>query len=102
MPPFHRTVRRLRFELTGEDAQFSSRVGRAVVAEHFDRVRRLVSAKALFDCLEHHVADPLMPAFTTARQAMSSRSWASMMNAPLTMSPFQQVNSKPTSTGWSA
>ena len=36
-----------------------------------------------------------MPAFATAHQAMTSRSWASMMKAPRTTSPFQQVNSKP-------
>jgi hypothetical protein len=36
-----------------------------------------------------------MPAFATARQAMISRSRASMMNAPRTMSPFQQANSTP-------
>jgi hypothetical protein len=44
------------------------------------------------------MSDPLMPAFATARQAMISRSWASMMKAPRTTSPFQQVNSKPSST----
>jgi hypothetical protein len=40
-------------------------------------------------------SEPLIPAFTTVRQAMISRSWASMMKAPRTMSPFQQVNSNP-------
>jgi hypothetical protein len=41
------------------------------------------------------MSEPLIPALTTARQAMISRSWASMMKAPRTMSPFQQVNSNP-------
>lgn len=36
-----------------------------------------------------------MPAFTTACHEMISRSWASMMKAPRTTSPFRQVNSKP-------
>jgi hypothetical protein len=33
-----------------------------------------------------------MPIFATAHQETISRSWASMMKAPRTMSPFQQVN----------
>jgi hypothetical protein len=41
------------------------------------------------------VSEPLIPALITARHAMVSRTWASMMNAPLTMSPFQQVYSNP-------
>jgi hypothetical protein len=41
------------------------------------------------------MSDPLMPAFTTAREEMISRSCASMMKAPQMTSPFQQVNSKP-------
>ena len=41
------------------------------------------------------MSEPLIPAFTTARQAMISRSWASMMKAPRTTSPFQQVNPNP-------
>ena len=38
---------------------------------------------------------PLMPASATACQAMISRSWASMMKATRTRSPFQQAISKP-------
>jgi transposase len=41
------------------------------------------------------MSDPLMPAFTIARQEMISRECSSMMNAPRTTSPFQQGNSKP-------
>jgi len=41
------------------------------------------------------MSDPLMPAFTTARQEMIYRSCASMMKAPRMTSSFQQVNSKP-------
>ena len=58
----------MRFELTGEDAQFSSRVGRAVVAEHFDRVRRLVSTEALFDRLTQ-LAPDTQEAIIDGRQA---------------------------------
>ncbi len=35
------------------------------------------------------MSEPLVPALTTARQAMISRSWASMMKAPRMMSPFR-------------
>ena len=48
-------------------------------------------AEAVFDGFEQDVAlsEPLIPALTTARQAMISRSWASMTKAPRTMSPFR-------------
>lgn len=39
------------------------------------------------------MSEPLMPALATARQAMISRSWASMTKAARTTSPFQQPNS---------
>ena len=64
----HGREARFQFELTGEDAGFPSRVGRAVVAEHFDRVRRLVSTEALFDRLTL-LAPDIQEAILEGRQA---------------------------------
>ncbi len=84
-------------QLAREDARLSGDVWRAVVAQHLDGTRCPIATEPPLDRLQHlsRMSDPLMPAFTTTRQAMISRSLASMTNALLTMSPSQQVNSNP-------
>src|SRR5687767_11379230 len=93
----HRREAGNEIELRGEDAGLAGGVDRAVVREPFHRMRRPDAAEADLHGFEHHVADVggADPAPVAARQAMTSRSWASRTKAPRTTSPFQQVNSKP-------
>lgn len=45
--------------------------------------------------MRSRMSEPVIPGFTTVRQAMISREWALMMQAPRTMSPVQQIQSNP-------
>jgi len=88
---------RAQTKLPGEEACVLRRLGRTVVGENLDRVCAWQSPKRLSTAssIMSRMSDPLMPTFTTTRQAMTARSCASMMKAPRTTSPFQHVNSKP-------
>src|SRR6185436_10652686 len=73
-------------------------VDAAIVGKPFERVcgawmaaNRLSMASSIMS----RTMLPLMPALATACQAMISRSWASMMKARRTRSPFQQEISNP-------
>ena len=87
----------LRAQLPSEDLRVLRDVGRAIVGQHLDDRRRKVCPEAPLDCLEHDVADvgTADPGVHHGPPDYDLTVVASMMKAPRTMSPFQQVNSNP-------
>ena|GEM_PF-2711697 len=89
--PAERVVRALNQIIEWRDKPIAIRVDKplSVRISMIDGARRAENRRSTASSIRSRMSEPMIPAFTTARHEMISRSWASMRKAPRMMSPFR-------------